>query len=87
MSSPKTYEYRANLSREQILEYLENVAAGIRSGKVILQNGQGELALETTPTTRLEVSVKQSAKSTGLKLKFKWRNDTDSRDESSTAEN
>jgi amphi-Trp domain-containing protein len=87
MSSPRAYEYKASLSREQILEYLENVVAGIRSGKVTLKNGQGELVLETTPTTRLEVSVKQSDKSTGLKLKFKWRNDIESRDASSTAEN
>jgi len=87
MSSPKAYEYKANLSREQILEYLENVVAGIRSGKVSLKNGQGELVLETTPTTRLEVSVKQSDKSTGLKLKFKWRNEDASQDESDTTEN
>ena len=57
-----------SMSREQVLDYLQDLAAGAREGAITIEHGEEQLVLH--PAEEVELAVKIRAKKDKRSLRF-----------------
>ena len=74
-TSKREVEFKATMSRDQLVTYLEDLAASLKEGNVCLAKGDESVVLELTDTVKVAIEAKEKKDKCKLSLELTWRPD------------
>jgi amphi-Trp domain-containing protein len=69
----KEVELNSELTLEKAVEYLESILAGLKKGKVFIQQDDEVVELTPNKTVAIEVEAKQKKHGEKLSFKLSWK--------------
>ena len=73
MSDKKENKVESVVELSRAIQYLEDVAASLKSGSVSVEGMNGMLTLTPEPTVKLKIEATQKSSKESLSLKVSWR--------------
>lgn len=67
------FEFARVASAEEIAEYLNSLAVGLKRGEVSLESGERALRLSPAANLKLEITVKQKESKGRIELEIGWK--------------
>ena len=72
MSRKHVFDYEAVIETAQVIDHLEKVLTGLKSGTLVIGNEGTTHEIKPTKLSKFELEIKESEVSQTLKLKMKW---------------
>lgn len=66
-------KFEGIISREQTIEYLEHILAGLRQSRLLVSMEDTELSLEPADPTRFELSASAKEGKSKLEIELTWK--------------
>lgn len=70
--SKRELEYTGTLSKDQVVEYLEGLAAAIKAGQVCLEKAQDFLTVQPSEDIILGLKARIKDRKESISLELKW---------------
>ena len=72
MSSKKEIGFEGRVELQKAIEYLEQLVAGLKEGKVVVEKGRDFLVLEPAEIVEIEVEAEQKKDEEKFSLELEW---------------
>ncbi len=79
--SKKTLVFKGRLQQEQAIEYLEELVASIKAGKVCVENGDRHVVLNPTDQVYVEISASEKRDKEKISFEISWMKDVPAEEE------